>query len=116
MKYLKQPRQKRLLRTRSKVRGSTPRPRLSVFRSHRHIFAQIIDDQQGITLVSVSDQEIKPQSDLTKTALAQKVGQLLAQKAIKAKITQVVFDRGLHKFHGRLKALAESSREGGLKF
>ena len=54
--------------------------------------------------------------DLTKTALAQKVGQLLAQKAIKAKITQVVFDRGLHKFHGRLKALAESSREGGLKF
>lgn len=90
------------------------RPRLSVFRSNRHIYAQVIDDSKGITLVSASSMEVTDGG--TKTEVAKKVGYLLAEKALKLKISKVVFDRGKFKYHGRIKALAEAAREKGLIF
>ena len=109
----------RHLRVRKKVRGTAERPRLSVFRSLRHIHAQIIDDDRGHTLVSASsiEPEIREQvRGLTKTETARVVGRILAQRALERGITRVVFDRGGHKYHGRVKALADSAREGGLRF
>lgn len=110
-------------RVRAKVRGTEKRPRLCVFRSNKHIYAQIIDDEKGITLVSASDQEIK-KKDLEavsknfkgKCLLAFLVGKLVAKKAQKKKIEKVVFDRAGYRYHGRVKALAEGAREQGLKF
>lgn len=95
------------------------RNRLSVFRSAKHIYAQIIDDQKRKTLVSFSDKQLESEAKkdkIPKTEKARKVGQAIAQKAIKAKISQVVFDRRRKRYHGRVKALAEGAREGGLKF
>lgn len=106
-------------RVRKKVSGTTERPRLCVFRSLSEIYAQIIDDDRGITLVSASslDSEIKGiQDKKSKTELAAAVGKLLADRAKSAKITQVVFDRGGYQFIGRVKALADSAREAGLDF
>lgn len=100
-------------RVRGKVFGSSERPRLSVFRSLRGISAQIVDDKDGKTLASVNDSKVKKG---TKTERASEVGKLLAEVAKKAGITKVVFDRNGCKFHGRVKALAEAAREGGLKF
>ena len=93
------------------------RLRLAVFRSNLHVYAQIIDDQKRQTLVAASDMEIKKdKQELTKTQVAAKVGELLAQKALKKKVKQVYFDRRNYLYHGRVKALAEAAREGGLEF
>lgn len=91
------------------------RPRLSVFRSGKHIYAQIIDDQKGETLVAGSDLKIAKGS-YTKKEKAYEVGQLLAKQAFKKGITEVVFDRGKFLYHGRMAELAKGAREGGLKF
>lgn len=100
-------------RVRGKISGNIERPRLSVFRSLRGISAQIVDDKEGKTLASANDAKVKKG---TKTEKATEVGKILAEVAKKAGITKVVFDRNGCKFHGRVKALAEAAREGGLKF
>lgn len=104
-------------RVRCDVHGTTAIPRLNVFRSNSNIFAQIIDDEQGITLVSASslDKELKLANGSNKEA-ATKVGELIATRALKANIKKVVFDRGGYLYHGRVKALAEAAREKGLEF
>jgi large subunit ribosomal protein L18 len=108
-------RDKRSLRVRSKVRGTAERPRLSVFRSNRAIWAQIIDDSKGHTLASATSVNVT-EKGLSKQDQATKVGKLLAEKAKAAGITKVVFDRGPYLYHGRVKALADGAREGGLDF
>ena len=107
----------RHLRVRSKVSGTNNVPRLNVFRSNSNIFAQIIDDEASITLVSASsiDKELKLENGGNVEA-AVKVGELLAKRAKKQKITKVVFDRGGYLYHGRVKALADAARENGLEF
>ena len=110
---------KRRRRVRAKVEGTVSRPRLSVFRSLKHIYAQVIDDEQGHTMISAStlDKDIKGETDgKVKVAKAELVGSLIAKRAKTKKIKQVVFDRGGYKYHGRVKALAEAARKGGLKF
>ncbi|RMG30020.1 MAG: 50S ribosomal protein L18 [Bacteroidetes bacterium] len=104
-------------RIRNKIRGSAERPRLSVYRSNKEIYAQIIDDDQGVTLASCSSR-IKDVSSqpLSKTERSKLVGQKLAEIAKAKGIESVVFDRGGYKFHGRVKALATGAREGGLNF
>ncbi len=112
-------RHRRHFRVRQKVSGTEARPRLCVFRSLNHIYAQVIDDSQGHTLATAStlDAEIKNDSKgKTKTGRAEMVGLLLARRAIERGISQVTFDRGGSKYHGRVKALAEAARKGGLKF
>ena len=112
-------RKRRHVRVRNKVSGTTERPRLCVFRSLKHIYAQIIDDEKGATLVSAStlDAEAKTQlENSTKTEQAKVVGKLVAERAKEAGVESVVFDRGGFFYHGRVKALAEASREAGLKF
>jgi large subunit ribosomal protein L18 len=106
-------------RVRQKISGDDSRPRLCVFRSLNHIYAQVIDDTMGHTLISAStlDAEIKNGNDKkSKTSQAEVVGQLLAKRAVEKGIKQVAFDRGGFKYHGRVKALAEAARKGGLKF
>jgi len=98
---------------------SGERPRLSVFRSSKHIYAQIIDDQKGTTLAAASSLESDLKGGLktgADTAAAAAVGKLIAERAAKAGVTEVVFDRGGYIFHGRVKALADAAREGGLSF
>lgn len=102
-------------RLRAKVKGMPKRPRLSVFRSNKYIYAQITDDTQGKTLLAANELTLKGAS-FSKTEGARAVGKLLAQKALEKKITRVVFDRRSYKFHGRVKALAEMARKGGLEF
>jgi len=104
-------------RVRSKVSGTSECPRLNVFRSNSNIFAQIIDDTKGVTLVSASsiDKELKLENGSNIEA-ATKVGELLAKRAKKAKITKVTFDRGGYLYHGRIEALAEAARANGLEF
>ena len=109
-------RQKRHKRVRAKVFGTTQRPRLNVFRSEKNIYAQIIDDVAGKTLVSASSLEKDFSCDGTKTDAAKQVGQLVAERAKAKGIETVVFDRGGYVYHGRVKALAEGAREGGLQF
>jgi large subunit ribosomal protein L18 len=106
-------RQRRHLRVRKKVEGSAARPRLVVTRSAKNTFAQIIDDTAGNTLASASTLEIRG-ADGDKTAKAKQVGALLAERAAKAGISAVVFDRGGYSYHGRVAALADGAREGGL--
>ena len=108
----------RHVRLRKKVTGVAQRPRLCVFRSPRHIYAQIIDDSAGNTLAAASSQEQAGSGagDGTKIGVAAAVGKLVAERAKAQGITQVVFDRGGYKFHGRVKALADASREAGLIF
>lgn len=115
MKHSKLRLKKRHLKIRSQVRGSKSRPRLVVFRSNTHIYGMLVDDKTGKTLVSVADKGFE-KKDITKTQKAKEVGKLIAQKAIKEKINQIVFDRAGYLYHGRVKALAEGAREGGLKF
>lgn len=100
---------------RAKVKGTADRPRLSVFRSSAHIYAQIINDEEGKTLVSSSDLVVKKGKD-TKVDVAKRVGVDIAKKAKEAGVSKVVFDRGGHKFHGRVKSLADGAKEGGLEF
>jgi len=112
-------RERRHRRVRRKVRGTTVRPRLCVFRSLTHIYAQLIDDDSGRTLMAASDKENEMASQAngkTKTAVAGLVGRLIGQRAREKGIEQVVFDRGGYKFHGRVKALADAAREAGLRF
>ena len=112
-------RERRHRRVRVGVVGTPERPRLNVFRSLRHIYAQVVDDSVGKTLVAVStlDPEVRTQLEgLHKIDQAKLVGKTLAERAQKAGIKAVVFDRGGYKFHGRVKALADASREGGLDF
>jgi len=112
--------QKRHKRLRRFLTGTQDRPRLSVFRSNNHIYAQVIDDdaQQTICAASTVDKELKKDSDKSTSncASSSDVGSLLAKRAIKKGIKQVVFDRGGNIYHGRVKALAEAARKGGLKF
>ena len=110
-------RQARHARVRNKVVGTKDVPRLNVFRSNSNIFAQIIDDSEGKTLVSASsiDKELKLENGGNIEA-ASKVGELIAKRAKKQKITNVVFDRGGYLYHGRVKALADAARENGLEF
>lgn len=114
-KFDSRPRWIRHRRIRRRVRGSSDRPRLSVFRSNKQIYAQVIDDQAGHTLVSASSIEDGLIDD-GKIDSAQNVGKLLAERAIQHGISKVVFDRGGYKYHGRVKALAEAARSEGLDF
>ncbi len=108
---------KRHARVRAKLSGTAERPRLNVFRSNKNIYAQVIDDVKGVTLVSAStlDKELKIENR-SDTAAATKVGELVAKRAVEKGISNVVFDRGGYLYHGRVKALAEAAREAGLKF
>jgi len=112
--------ERRKARVRRAVRAAANgRPRLSVFRSSKHIYAQIIDDQNGVTLASASSMEKDvraAQKTGADTAAASAVGKLVAERAVKAGVSAVVFDRGAYLYHGRVKALAEGAREGGLSF
>lgn len=107
---------RRHLRVRRRLSGTVSRPRLAVFRSNRYIYAQIIDDVAGRTLVSASSQEQELRSRTLTTATAAEVGRLVASRAATAGVAGVVFDRGGHPFHGRVRALAEAAREVGLEF
>lgn len=107
---------KRRRRIRSKVLGTAKQPRLSVFRSNRHIFLQLVDDEKRKTMASSSDLKVKQAKKNTKANAAKEAGKELAKIAKEKKISKVVFDRGGYKYHGRIKAAAEGAREGGLKF
>ena len=110
---------RRHLRVRTKVVGTSARPRLAVFRSLQHVYAQVIDDSRGTTLAAASTLDLDVRSQLegkTKAAEAQLVGQLIAQRAKERGIDSVVFDRGGYQYHGRVKALADAAREAGLVF
>jgi len=109
-------RYRRHKRIRAKIFGTARRPRLCVFRSAKHIYTQLIDDEKGKTLAAASDQELKKGKKRPKTDKAREVGRLIAKKALAKKIEKVVFDRGGYVYHGRVKALAEGAREAGLKF
>jgi large subunit ribosomal protein L18 len=112
-------RQRRHLRVRKKISGTAERPRLSVFRSAKHIYAQLIDDDRGVTLVSAStlDKELAGQiKNGGNVEAARKVGELLAKRAVAKGVVKVVFDRGGYLYHGRIRALAEAAREAGLEF
>jgi len=111
-----QARRRRHSRVRKKVHGTQARPRLAVYRSNRYISAQIIDDDAGRTLAAASSQEAALHDKTLSVATAAGVGKLLGERASVAGISEVVFDRGGYPFHGRVKALAESARESGLKF
>ncbi|MFY9422954.1 MAG: 50S ribosomal protein L18 [Bacilli bacterium] len=105
----------RHLRIRQKIKGTSSKPRLNVFRSNTHIYAQVIDDEKGVTLVSASSIELKLKNGSNIEA-AKQVGALVAKRASEKKIENVVFDRGGYLYHGRVKALAEAARAAGLKF
>jgi large subunit ribosomal protein L18 len=106
----------RRYRIRRRIQGSTERPRLSVYRSARHIYAQIIDDQQGVTIVAASSREAGMPAGSGKVGACTEVGKLVAQRAKEKGVTQVAFDRGGYRYHGRVKALADGARAGGLEF
>jgi large subunit ribosomal protein L18 len=121
---------RRKARVRAKISGTSERPRLCVFKSNKHIYAQLIDDKKGQTLVAASDQDYSPpkvpakgrkgkrgsEERKSKVAIAFEVGKLIAKKAIENKFEKVVFDKAGYRYQGRVKALAEGAREGGLKF
>lgn len=114
-KTLKEKRKLKHLRVRSKIsKGTSERPRLNVFKSNKEIYAQIIDDDKGITLVSSSTQTLKLKSNNIKNSA--KVGEKIAKLAIKKGIKNVVFDRGGYIYHGKIKSLADAAREAGLEF
>ena len=122
MKRMKTPRAARLrrhLRVRKKLHGTSQRPRLCVYRSLSHIYAQVIDDDAGHTLAAASDVEAATRSDANgkrKVETAKLIGELVAKRAREHGISEVIFDRGGYRFHGRVKALATGAREAGLKF
>jgi len=121
-KLTKEKQLRRQIRVRAKISGSLDRPRLSVFRSGKHIYAQLIDDDKKVTLLALSDKGLKAKKiegdkKLTgKVASAFNLGKALAGKAAEKKIKKVIFDRGKYAYHGRVKALADGAREGGLEF
>lgn len=106
----------RKIRTRVKVWGTKERPRLCVFRSSRYIYAQLINDKDGKTVIGFSEKQLGEKLLGSKIEKAKKVGLFIAKAAIRKKIAKVVFDRGSYKYHGRVKALAQGAREGGLIF
>jgi large subunit ribosomal protein L18 len=114
------PRRRRHVRVRAKVSGTAARPRLNVFRSSAHIYAQVVDDDRGHTLVSASDLEQvvreRAGAEATKSARARVVGELIGERAKSAGISAIVFDRGGYLFHGRVKAVADGARAAGLVF
>ena len=108
---------KRKIRSRLKVRENFSRPRLCVFRSDRYIYGQIIDNTTGKTILGISSKDIETKKeDKGKTDISFRTGEALAKKALEKKIDQIVFDRSGYRYHGRVKALAEGARKGGLKF
>jgi large subunit ribosomal protein L18 len=112
-------RQRRSFRVRKRIHGGPERPRLSVFRSHKHIYAQVIDDHAGRTVVSASSRDKQLRQEMTyggNKSAAEAVGRAIAERALAAGIQQVAFDRGAYKYHGRVAALAESARQAGLGF
>jgi large subunit ribosomal protein L18 len=110
-------RRKRHARVRAKLSGTSTRPRLNVFRSNQHIYAQVIDDMNGVTLASASTLDKEFSLDSTSNVeAAQKVGELVAKRAVEKGITSVIFDRGGYLYHGRIQALADAARENGLQF
>lgn len=117
-----QKRQQRHRRVRAKVKGTVERPRLSIFKSNKYIYAQIINDELGVTLIQAQDlnekaaKSIKQDGLTGKISNAYKVGQLVAKRALEKGIENVVFDRGGYKYFGRIKAIADGARKGGLKF
>ena len=115
-KSKKEQKERRHKKIRAKIHGTEERPRLCVFKSNKHIYAQIINDEKGFTLASASDLEIKDSKKDKKIDLAQKVGELIAKKAKDKKIDVVLFDRGGFKYHGRVKTLADEARKQGLQF
>jgi len=115
IKDRREARQRRHQRLRQRVIGTSARPRLSVFRSLGHTYAQVIDDSNGHTIVSASTRELSPGVS-PKTVAALEIGKLVAERAKVQGIKQVVFDRGGNKYHGRVKALADGAREGGLDY
>lgn len=115
MRNVKDNKLRRRIRVRSKVRKNTGRLRLSVFRSNKYIFAQLIDDIKGQTIIGVSEKSLGNKEG-TKTERAKALGLLLASKAKTKKITKIVYDRGSYSYHGRVKNVAEGLREGGLEF
>ncbi len=114
-----QRRQRRQARVRGSIRGTTARPRLAVFRSLKHIYAQVIDDSHGRTLASAGTMDKAIRGEVTRggnVKAATAIGKIIAARALEKGIVQVAFDRGPYRFHGRVKALAAAAREGGLKF
>lgn len=109
-------RNRRRQRVRRKIAGTPERPRLTVFRSNRYIYAQVVDDVSGQTLAAASSQESDLRDSTLTVETAAKVGELLGSRARDAGVTKVIFDRAGYKFHGRLKALADAAREAGLEF
>ena len=116
MSIKKDKRIRRHKQIRKNLHGTTDRPRLCVFRSNQHIYVQLIDDEKLKVLMSASDKGMKAKKGEKKADIAKEVGKMIAKKAIEKKIEKVVFDRAGVLFHGRIKALAEGAREGGLKF
>lgn len=117
MKFNKEGRRRKIrYRIRKKIEGSPTKPRLSVFRSNRFIYCQVIDDTMGHTLASASSREESIAKNVNKTEQAKLVGKLLAERLLAKNINAAVFDRGGYLYHGRVKALAEGAREGGLQF
>ena len=96
-------------------RGTAERPRLSVFRSNRYIYAQLVDDMKGRTLISASEKELKAKAETNKSVKAKLLGELLAEKSLKKKINRAIFDRRGYQYHGRVKQLAEGARSKGLE-
>lgn len=111
-------RAKRISRIRKKITGSSDRPRLCVFKSNKHIYAQVVDDSLGKTITSMStvDKSFDGSDEQDKSSAAKKVGAVIAERALAAGVEKVVFDRGGYIYHGRVKSLSEGAREGGLKF
>jgi len=108
-------RKSRKQRIRKKIRAVSKRPRLTIFRTNEHIWAQIIDDEKGVTLVQANDKQLDTKK-ATKIEKAEKVGENIAQSALDKKIKKIALDRGRYRYHGRIKALAEAARKGGLEF
>ncbi len=108
-------RQRRARRTRARIGSAPARPRLAVFRSNRFIYAQLIDDARGRTVASASSKELAKEKKGSKLDAARKVGALIAERAEKAAVKQAIFDRRAYRYHGRVKALVEGAREGGLR-
>lgn len=117
MKLTKESRRRRIhYRIRKKINGSPERPRLAIYRSNKAIYGQIVNDIEGKTLIAASSRDEGVGTEGTKTDQAKRVGKLLAEKALAANISNILFDRGGYLYHGRVKAFADGAREAGLKF
>ena len=107
---------RRKIRVRKKIKGTENRPRLSVFKSNRFIYAQLINDEKGATIIGVSEKHLGELTKLTKKEMAKALGIMLAKKAMGKKIKKAVFDKGSYRYQGRVESLADGAREGGLEF